>query len=83
MAENSSCGALPGFASSTVRPAIGSGVAAAEMPFRGVAIALAGGALARAQPRELEQRMTVEKFDEMLAHHAGGAENAYFDSASL
>ena len=49
------------------------------MPFRGFGIALARGALARAQPRQLEQRMTVEKFDEMLAHHSGGAEDADFD----
>ena len=46
-----------------------------------VGVTLAGRALACSQPREMEQRMPVEKFDEMLAHHAGGAEDADFDSA--
>ena len=46
-------------------------------------ITLSGRALARAEPRQLEQRMTVEKLDEMLAHHAGGAEDADFDFCSL
>src|SRR5258708_3196474 len=52
----------------------------AQMPFGGFGITLAGGAFARAQPGEIEPRMTVEKPDEMLAHHAGGAEYAGFDS---
>ena len=40
----------------------------------------AGGAIAGAQPREVKPRMALQEPDEMLAHHAGGAENAYFDS---
>ena len=75
MAENRSFGALPGFASSTFSVGDGLGRGAAEMPFRGFRIALAGRALTGAEPRELEQRMAVEKFDEMLAHHAGGAQD--------
>ena len=33
-----------------------------------------------AQPVEIEPGVPFEKFDEMLAHHAGGAENAYFNA---
>ena len=29
---------------------------------------------------EVEPGMPLEEFDEVLTHHAGGAENAYFDS---
>ena len=44
-------------------------------------ILLAGRAVARAEPLQVEPRMALQKLDEMLAHHAGGAENAYFDSS--
>ena len=43
-------------------------------------VLLAGGAVARAQPLQVEPRVALQELDEMLAHHAGGAENAYFDS---
>ena len=49
-------------------------------PGGGVAVALAGGAVAGAQPLQIEPRMVLQEFDEMLAHHAGGAEDADFDS---
>src|SRR3569833_677904 len=54
---------------------------AALVSFCGFRLFLAGRAFARSQPREVEQRMPVEKLDEMLAHHAGSAEDAHFDSA--
>ena len=54
--------------------------AAGEVPRHGVLILLAGGAVAGSQPLEVEPRVPLQELDEMLAHHAGGAENAYFDS---
>src|ERR1043165_1352582 len=54
--------------------------AACQVPVHGVAILLPRGAVARAQPLEVEPRVALEKSDEMLAHHSGGAEYAYFDS---
>src|SRR5437667_112474 len=39
----------------------------AQVPGHGVAIPLAGRAIAGAEPRELEPRMALQKFDEMLA----------------
>ena len=51
-----------------------------EAPRRGVAVLLAGRTVAGAEPREVEPWMTLQELDEMLAHHAGGAEDAYFDS---
>ena len=38
------------------------------------------GEAAPAEPFEVEPRMALQELDEMLAHHAGGAEDAYFDS---
>ena len=80
MAENSSRGALPGLHSSTVRSATESGVPPARCQCHGVAILLAGGAVAGAQPRQVEPGVALQELDEMLAHHAGGAQDAYFDS---
>ncbi len=54
--------------------------AAAQVPGHGVAVFLAGGAVAGAQPLQVEPGMALQELDEMLAHHAGGAEDAYFDS---
>jgi len=54
--------------------------AAGEVPRHGVGVLLAGGAVAGAQPREMEPRVALEELDEMLAHHSGGAQDAYFDS---
>src|SRR5437763_957731 len=51
-----------------------------EIPIHGIAVLLAGRAVARTDPLQVEPRMTLEKLDEMLAHHSGGAEYAYFDS---
>ncbi len=61
---------------------IGDGVgrAAGQVPGHGVAVLLAGGAVAGAQPLEIEPRVALQELDEMLAHHAGGAQDAYFDS---
>ena len=80
MAENSRRGALPGLHSSTVRSATVVRRAAREVPRHGVAVPLAGGAVARAQPLQVEPGVALQELDEMLAHHAGGAEDAYFDS---
>ena len=44
---------------------------------------LAGGTITRSEPSEIEPGMTLQETNEMLAHHAGAAENAYFDSSSL
>ena len=41
---------------------------------------LAGGAIAGSEPLEVEPRVPLQELDKVLAHHAGGAENAYFDS---
>jgi hypothetical protein len=41
---------------------------------------LAGGTVARAEPVQVEPGMSLQELDEMLPHHAGGAQNAYFDS---
>ena len=49
------------------------------MPLRGVAVLLARGAVAGAQPGQVEPGVALQKLDEMLAHHAGGAEDANFD----
>ena len=80
MAENSSRGALPGLHSSTVRPATVSGIRPPRCQFVGVPVLLAGRAVARAHPLQVEPRMALQELDEMLAHHAGGAEDADFDS---
>ena len=80
IAEKTSRGALPGLHSSTVRSATDAGSAAAQVPLRGVAVLLARRAVARAQPRQVEPGMVLQKLDEMLAHHSGGAEDADFDS---
>ena len=80
MAENSRRGALPGLHSSTVWFGDRVGRAAGEVPRHGVLILLAGGAIAGSEPLEVEPRVPLQELDEMLAHHAGGAENAYFDS---
>ena len=82
IAEKSSRGALPGLHSShrevgDARPAC----APPRCHVAASAILLAGGAVARAEPRQVEPRMALQKLDEMLAHHAGGAEDADFDSA--
>ena len=81
MAEKTSLGALPGFASSTLRFSDVGWRRAAQVPHGGFRVTLAGRAFARSQPREVEQRVPVEKLDEMLAHHSGSAEDADFDSA--
>ena len=52
---------------------------AGEAPASGVAVLLPGRAIARAQPRQVEPRVILQKLDEMLADHAGGAENSYFN----
>ena len=52
----------------------------AEVPCHGVAVLLAGGAVAGAEPDEIEPGMSLEKLDKVLAHHAGGAEDSYFDA---
>ena len=80
IAENSSRGALPGLHSSTVRSGDRVRRAAGQVPGHGVPVLLAGGAVARAQPLQVEPRVALQELDEMLAHHAGGAQNAYFDS---
>ncbi len=79
MAEKSSRGALPGLQSSTVRPATVSGTTP-QVPGHGVLILLARRAVAGAEPLEVEPGVALQELDEMLAHHAGGAENAYFDT---
>ena len=81
MAEKSSCGALPGLALFDREIGDGFGHAAGQVPGHGVLVLLAGRAVARAEPRQLEPRMALQELDEMLAHHAGGAEYADFDSS--
>ena len=84
MAENSSFGALPGLRFFHRQRATESGAAPprCQLAWRRC-ILLAGGAVAGAQPLQVEPRMAFEKLDEMLAHHAGGAEDAYFDLLSV
>ena len=53
---------------------------AREVPSHGIAILLPRGAVASADPLEVEPRVALEEFNEVLTHHAGGAENTYFDS---
>ncbi len=76
-------GALPGLHSSTVRSATASGVPPPRCHVSGVRVLLAGGAVAGAEPRQLEPRMALQKLDEVLAHHAGGAEDTDFDFVHL
>ena len=52
----------------------------AEVPRHSVAVLLAGGAVAGAEPDEIEPGVSLEKLDEVLAHHAGGAEDSYWDA---
>ena len=80
IAEKSRRGALPGLHSSHRESATVSGVPPAEVPRHGVAVPLAGRAVAGAEPLQVEPRVALQELDEMLAHHAGGAEDAYFDS---
>ena len=74
--ENISFGALPGVAASTIvlRDVVGQAIG--QPPGGGVAERLALRALAGAEPLHLEPRMVREKRDELLADHAGRAENA-------
>src|SRR5450759_2147864 len=53
---------------------------AGEVPRHRVLILLAGGAVAGSQPLEVEPRVPLQELNKVLAHHAGGAEYAYFDS---
>ena len=78
MAEKSELGRVAGLAFFDGDACDGLGGRAAEVPVGGVAVRLAGGAVAGAEPGEVEPRMALEKLDEMLAHHSGGAEDAYF-----
>src|SRR5262249_44944795 len=52
----------------------------AEMPGHRIPVLLAGRAVARAEPREVEPRMALQELDEMLAYHSGSAEDTYWDS---
>src|SRR6185437_10180123 len=52
----------------------------AEMPGHGIGVLLSGRTVAGSEPHEVKPGMALEKFDKVLAHHAGGAEDAYFDS---
>src|SRR2546429_380682 len=56
------------------------GSRAVEVPLSRVAILLAGRAIARAKPGQLEPGMALQKLDEMLAHHSSGAQDADFYS---
>ena len=53
-----------------------------ELPGRRVAVALAGAAVARRQPRDLEPGMVLQELDEPLSHRAGGAQDADLDLSS-
>ena len=77
--ENTSFGARPGAACSTVSFATSSGSRRRQTPRGRVAIGLALRALAGAEPRDLEPRMRREQRDELLADHAGRAEDADFN----
>ena len=52
---------------------------APEAPTGSVLVALAGGAVACAHPSQFKPRVVLEELHEVLAHHAGGAENADWD----
>ena len=52
---------------------------AIETPRRGVFKLLAGGAVTRAKPCEIEPRMALQETDKVLAHHSGAAENTHID----
>ncbi len=56
------------------------GHAAGQVPGHGILVLLARGAVARAEPLQFEPRVALQEFDEMLAHHSGGAQDAYFDA---
>src|SRR5204862_3128208 len=49
-----------------------------QPPRAGIAVRLALGAVAGAEPRDLEPRVVREQGDELLANHAGGAEDPDF-----
>ena len=51
-----------------------------QMPFGRIAILLSRRAVARAEPRHVEPGMALQKLDEMLAHHSGGAQYTDFYS---
>ena len=70
---------IAGLRTLDVRSATSSGMAPSSRQRRRVAVLLAGGAIARADPRQLEPRMVLQKLDEMLADHSGRAENTYFN----
>ncbi len=57
------------------------GSLAAQVPLRGVAVLLAGRAVARAEPRQVEPGMILQKLHEVLAHHSGAAKYADFYSS--
>jgi hypothetical protein len=50
-----------------------------ELPVCSLAIALAGAAIAGAEPFELEPRMVLQELHEPLAHRAGGAQDSNLD----
>ena len=77
--ENTSFGARPGVAASTCQPRDIVRQRGGETPGARVAIRLALRSLAGAEPGDLEPRMVREQRDELLADHAGRAENADFD----
>ena len=54
-----------------------------ETPRTGVAVLLACGALARAEPCDAEPRMVREQSNELLADHSGRAKDADFYPLSL
>ncbi len=51
-----------------------SGIAPLRRQAGRLVVRFAGGPVARAQPRQIEPRMVLQKLDKMLAHHAGGAQ---------
>ena len=57
------------------------GSLAPQVPLRGVAVLLARRAVARAEPRQHEPGMILQKLHKVLAHHSGAAKYADFYSS--
>jgi len=74
-AEKTRRGPTPGFAGSTVRSAIPSGIGVSSLQGAASALAPALRPLARREPRELEPGVADELVDELLADHPRGPQH--------
>jgi hypothetical protein len=56
---------------------------AIQSPAGSFTIRLTSRTIARSHPGDLKPGMILEKVDELLAHHASGAQNSYGDSVVI